>query len=160
MLALNPSIQDTLYNEIQETIGDRLPKYEDLPNLVYPLCVMLETLRMFPPVVAIPRLALKDELLLGKYYIPKDSSLHLDMVNLHRNSKYWGPDIDVFNPSRFDGRNPSSGDTGGDKDGSVPEKIRMPAKGAFLAFSEGSRSCLGMLKGKGGRLMVGRKFAQ
>ena len=142
MLALHPSLQDTLYNDIQDTIGDRLPTYEDFPNLVYPLCVMLETLRMFPPVVAVPRLAVNDELLLGKYYIPKDTSLHYDIVNLQRNPKYWGSDIDEFNPSRFDGRNTPQGETG-EKDTSVPEKIRLPAKGAFMPFSEGSRSCLG-----------------
>ena len=162
MLALHPSLQDTLYNDIQDTIGDRLPKYEDFPNLVYPLCVMLETLRMFPPVVGMPRLAVKDDLLLGKYYIPKDTSLIYDTVNLQRNPKYWGPGIDVFDPSRFDGRNtsePKENDNG-EKERYVPEKIRMPSKGAFMPFSEGSRSCLGMSFVVGGGLIVGRKFAQ
>ena len=142
MLAINPSLQETLYNDIHETIGDRPPKYEDFPNLVYALCVMLETLRMFPPVVGIPRVALQDELLLGKYYVPKDTSLHFDTVNVHRNPKYWGPDFDVFNPSRFDGRHTTTVDTA-EKETSVPEKIKMPIRGAFIPFSEGSRACLG-----------------
>ena len=144
MLALHPTVQDTLYNDINDTIGDRLPKYEDFPNLVYPLCVMLETLRMFPPVVAVPRLATKDELLLGKYYIPKNTTLDYDIVNLQRNPKYWGPDVDVYNPSRFDGRNTPQV-PGREKDTNVPEKIRMPSKGAFMPFSDGSRSCLGIV---------------
>lgn len=145
-MALNPSLQDTLYNDIHETIGDCLPKYEDFPNLVYPLCVMLETLRMFPAVVTIPRLAVKDELLPGKYYIPKDTSLHYDTVNLQRNPKYWVPDIDIFNPSYFDGRNTTTTNpsVSTEKDMNAPKKIRMPSNGAFMLFSEGSRSCLGM----------------
>jgi Cytochrome P450 len=91
-------------------------------------------------VVAIPRLAVKYELLPGKYFIPKDTSLHFDTVNLQRNPKYWGPEIDVFNPSSFSGRNTSPSKTreknNGEKDASVPEKIRMPSMLRYVLLVE------------------------
>jgi cytochrome P450 len=149
MLALHPEVQDTLLSEIHQTIGDRIPTYDDFPDLVYPLCVMFETLRMFPPVMAIPKCPLtKDETILGKHCIPKDVTIHYDALHIHRHPKYWGDDAEVFNPSRFDGRNVLERvverDTEDTSPGGINEKIKMPVKGAFIPFSEGSRSCLGM----------------
>ena len=158
MLAIHPSVQETLRKEIQSTIGDRLPTYEDFPSLVYPLCVMLETIRLFPPVAAIPKCTTNgDQLLLGKYFIPKDSTIAFDCIHLHRNKEYWGNDPEEFNPSRFDGRNVTEKteqiDTGDTAQGANNEKIKMPVKGAYVPFSEGSRSCLGYLPEMTGTLM-------
>ena len=131
MLALNPSIQKTLQKEIQATIGNRTPTYDDFPNLTYPLCVMLETLRLFPPVLGIPKCTLNgDQMLLGKYFVPKDTTLFFDTLHLHRNSKYWDGDPENFDPSRFDGRNITEKleekDTGDTAPGATNEKIKMP----------------------------------
>jgi cytochrome P450 len=147
MLALHRDVQDTLLKEIHDAIGDRDPTYEDFPSLVYPLCVMFETLRLFPTVVQVPKAALYGEqLLLGKHYIPKDTTVMYDVVNVHRNTKYWD-NVDAFDPSRFDGRKGGTRmttvDTGDYAPGGSYDKIRLPQKGAFVPFSEGSRSCLG-----------------
>jgi cytochrome P450 len=98
MLAMNPSIQETLYQEILSTIGSHPPQYEDFNNLTYSLCVQLETLRLFPPVVTIPKICPQDQVLLGKYKIPGGCTVVLDAVNVHRNPKYWGEDVNEFNP--------------------------------------------------------------
>src|ERR1700737_1018785 len=75
MLALHPEIQEKLFSEIRQVFGDRIPRYDDFQNLVYPLCVMMETLRFFPPAIEIPKSTLNGEkTLLGKYWIPKDPS--------------------------------------------------------------------------------------
>jgi cytochrome P450 len=148
MLALHPQVQDTLVSEILQVCDDRVPTYEDFPNLVYPLCVMFETLRHFPPVVGIPKCTVNGEqTLLGKYYIPKNATVMYDVINLHHNPKYWGNDVDSFNPSRFDGRNLTEKavekDIGDDAPGAKLDRIKMPPRGAFVPFSEGARSCLG-----------------
>lgn len=73
---------------------------------------------------------------MGKYIIPENTTLYLDTVHLHRNSKYWGnaTDLDEFNPSRFDGRNITEEkivqkDTGDTAPGALTnEKIKMPVK--------------------------------
>jgi cytochrome P450 len=87
MLAIHPHVQIQLRQEIEEVCGDRIPTYEDIPNLVYPLCIMFETLRMFPIITGIPKCTVKDEMLLGKYYIPKNTTLVYDVVQLQRNPK-------------------------------------------------------------------------
>ena len=139
MLALHPHVQETLVSEIQKTIGDRLPTYDDIPNLVYPLCIMFETMRLFPPIVGIPKInSGEEQLIMDKYIISKDAIVRLDLVHLHRNPKYWGDDAGLFNPSRFDGRNEGQGN-------SMREGIKFPTKGAFIPFSVGQRSCLGTI---------------
>ena len=150
MLALHPQVQNTLVFEIQKTIGDRAPTYDDFPNLVYPLCIMMETLRLFPPGIAIPKCnPHSDETLLGKYFVPKNTILAFDTVQLHRNPKYWGDDVHSFDPSRFDGREVTEMSQPMDiRDvghGPTIEKIRIPVKGSFVPFSEGARSCLGTI---------------
>jgi len=170
MLALHPQVQDTLISEIESTIGDRAPTYDDFPNLVYPLCVMLETLRLFPPVIGIPKSTMNGpETLLGKYVIPKGWTIFIDAMGLHRSEKYWGVDAAEFKPSRFDGRGvggqvgQDQQDIGDTSPGRVNEKIRIPVRSAFVPFSEGSRSCLGNPLPLGPRLRAdisGRKFAQ
>ena len=148
LLALHPTVQDTLFNEIKQKIGTRLPTYEDFPKLVYPLCVMYETLRLFPPAITLPKCSqYSDETLLGKYFIPKDTTIELNVVYLHRNPKFWGDDAESFNPSRFDGRASAEKiaqiETADNALGGTNDKIRMPVKGAFIPFAEGPRSCLG-----------------
>jgi cytochrome P450 len=149
MLALHPEIQDNLVSEIRQVCGDRMPTYDEFPAFVYPLCVMFETLRHFPPVVGIPKCTINGEqTLLGKFYIPKGATVMYDVINLHRNPKYWGEDADSFNPSRFDGRSSTEKsiekDTGDDAPGAALDKIKMPKRGSFVPFSEGARSCLGI----------------
>lgn len=145
MLALHPPVQEILISEIHKVLGDRIPGYDDFPHLVYALCIVFETLRLFPPVVGTPKIASDDQILLGKYPIPKGMTVIFDIVHVHRDPKFWGHDSNEFNPSRFDARiirstqnNNSSSDLGN-------EKIRIPVKGAFLPFAEGQRSCLGGL---------------
>lgn len=144
MLALHPPVQETLLSEIHQVLGDRNPTYDDFPHLVYALCIVFETLRLFPPVVGTPKIASDDHLLLGKYPIPKGMAVIFDIVHVHRDPKFWGPNSNAFDPSRFDGRIPQK--TQNINPSEVGnEKIRVPVKGAFLPFAEGQRSCLGRL---------------
>jgi cytochrome P450 len=142
LLALHPEVQAKLHAEIRDNIGYNAATYDDFPTLVYPLCVLLETLRLYPSLIAIPKCTPQDEYLLKKYYIPRNASVALDVFHVHRNPKYWGHDAAEFNPSRFDARGVIS-QPAADSDGGFYEKIRMPQKGAYLPFSDGSRACLG-----------------
>lgn len=142
LLALHPEVQIALRAEIQRVCSEQTMTYEDISKMVYPLCILFETLRLFPIITGIPKCTLQDEILSGKYYIPKNTTLVLDVVQLHRNPKYWGHDVDSFNPSRFDGRNTDVGNKG-----DASDRLRMPVKGAFIPFSEGPRACLGTTVG-------------
>lgn len=142
MLALTPVVQSELLSDIVRVCGDREPTYEQLNDLVLslgqfadsPACivtdhlaVMNETLRMFPPVILIPKWTAAKPQTLANFLIPAAMEINIDVVAAHYNPKVFGDDADSFNPSRWL-------DAG---------SIRTFAKGSFLAFSEGSRSCLG-----------------
>lgn len=139
LLALHLEVQEELYREIQATCGDHCPGLSDIPNMIYALCIMYETMRLYPVLGTLPTMPANDEMLLGKYLIPKGTSIGPDLVNLHRNEKYWGENSGEFDPSRFDNRHPDSENWHAIMDG----KIKIPVKGAFFAFGDGPRACLG-----------------
>jgi cytochrome P450 len=143
LLALHPEVQTKLHLEVRDIVGDTSRTYNDFPILIYPLCILFETLQLFPPLTAIPKCNPHDEYLMKKYYVPRNTAVDLDTFHVHRNPKYWGEDADKFNPSRFDGRNMVLHCNLPDSDGGFYEKMRMPQKGAFIPFSDGTRACLG-----------------
>jgi cytochrome P450 len=157
-LAVNPEVQEELYREIQTVCGDRLPVYTDIPNLTYALCVMYETMRLYPIIGSISSTVSgnQDRTLLGKYPIPKDACIGLDFYNVHRNEKYWDNAHD-FDPSRFDSRK-SEG-----KEGwyTMPDgKTKIPVRCAFFGFSDGPRACAGIYFLFYSTERLGRKFAE
>jgi len=139
---MHHDVQETIYAEIKSTIDGRPPRLTDIPNLVYTLCVMYETIRLFPVTGFLPRRTEKDELLLGKHHIPKNTSIGPDLVSLHRNETYWGNSCNEFDPSRFDNRNPNR-DTEKPWCVTADGKIKFPVRGTFIPFGEGARVCLG-----------------
>ncbi|TCD65732.1 hypothetical protein EIP91_002261 [Steccherinum ochraceum] len=130
LLALYQDEQEHTYQQIKKAIpDDRDPTFHHLSALDYVEAVMNETLRMYPPVVSIPKVSAEDTTLAttnsaGEKIIvpiPAGASVNLHVVGLHYNPKYW-EDPYQFNPSRFLGDWP---------------------RDAFLPFSGGVRSCLG-----------------
>ena len=67
---------------------------------------------------------------------------------LHAHPRYWGDDALVWRPSRWI-EHPSDSASGGDiRTRLSGERLLVPEKGAYFAWSEGARSC------------PGKKFAQ
>ncbi|KZT05609.1 cytochrome P450 [Laetiporus sulphureus 93-53] len=131
MLALHQEEQETLYQHIQSVVPeDVIPSYEEMGKLTYPMAVFLETLRMFPPVNAIPKKSAEDTTLVTRNMAgeprtvpcPAGMGLVIHTPGLHYNPRYW-EDPFTFKPSRF----------------LAPDWPRD----AFLPFSGGARSCLG-----------------
>jgi cytochrome P450 len=138
LLAMHPKIQNKLYQEIHEICGNQTPQLADIPNLIYTLCVMYESMRICPVVGSTPQIVVATQML-GGHEIRKETRISSDLVALHRNEKYWGPTCEVFDPSRFDARIADDHDSYMVVDG----KIKIPVKGAFLPFGEGPRICIG-----------------
>ncbi|KAI0732805.1 cytochrome P450, partial [Fomitopsis betulina] len=130
MLALYQDEQEKLYQHIMSVApGDILPSYEDMGKLSYAMAIFLETMRMFPPVINIPKYADEDTTLPTQNMAgenltvpcPKGTGIIIHTPGLHYNPRYW-KDPHTFNPSRFLGDWP---------------------RDAFVPFSAGTRSCLG-----------------
>lgn len=94
----------------------------------------METLRLFPPVVSIPKWTddkAQTLTLNGKSFtLPPRTMISISAPGLHYNPKIWGKDASAFQPQRWlslDGKSPA------------PE----PAEGDFMSFSGGATACLG-----------------
>ncbi|XP_022730304.1 cytochrome P450 714C2-like [Durio zibethinus] len=62
--------------------------------------VVLEVLRLYPIMVFVSRQTLQN-LKLGNIEIPKGFNIWLWLLELHFDPKFWGPDVEKFNPERF-----------------------------------------------------------
>lgn len=131
LLALHPNEQERLYDQIKEVISSltEMPTYEDMGRFTYCLAVLYETLRLFPPGPAIPKIAAEDTTLTvsnvdGRkttFPIPSGTEVELHVAGLHHNPRYW-KDPHKFMPERF---------------------LDDWPKDAFIPFSQGARACLG-----------------
>lgn len=145
LMALHPAVQDTFHDELIRGRGSNEPSFQNICDLVYALCITYETMRLFPFVGSLPHLLQSDQVLIGKYKIPRGTNIALDWVNVQRNEKYWGPTANEFDPSRFLEMDEKGG------------RLKVLPKGYFIGFSEGPRACLGKLPFCRCRRLMGRE---
>jgi hypothetical protein len=162
LLALHPDEQEAAFHEVQGVLGPlSLPpspssstlQYHDLGRFPYCHGVMNEALRLFPPVVMVPKVCVADSTLTmppsppspgtsappsppPSFRIPKGADVYLHVFSLHRDSKYY-PDPHTFRPERWAGK---VGGREGGREGEAPAERDYFA---FVPFSLGERSCLG-----------------
>lgn len=131
-LAINPDIQQKLYEEIavveQQLNGKRID-YDVLQKLKYLDQVISETLRKWPPAVQIDRKCVKDyEYNDGEkhnFKIEKGTTLIFPTYGIHNDSQFWS-NPEKFDPERFSDENKS--------------KIKP---GNYIPFGIGPRNCIG-----------------
>ncbi|XP_050342341.1 cytochrome P450 4C1-like [Nymphalis io] len=124
MLSQHTDVQERVYKEIQEVIGDsdKPLQLKDLNELKYLKAVINETLRLYPPVPFILRYCKDDLKLPTSLILPEGSNVIISIWGIHRNFEHWGEDANDFNPDRF-------------MSGKIPN--------AFMPFSNGPRNCIG-----------------
>ncbi|KAL2835396.1 cytochrome P450 monooxygenase [Aspergillus pseudoustus] len=159
LLALNPDAQEWVYQGIKEATKDEPADIDAwdqasvYPKLITPLCAMLETMRLFPPVVTVPKWtgnAARNIHYQGRdVFIEQGINLNLNLNGLHYLEEYWGLDVKEFSPQRWDVRNEKSylarnADLPGvNAPGLEYPTIHKPVRGAYIPFSDGVRACLG-----------------
>lgn len=116
LLARHPDVQRRLYEEVEPLPHDVVP----LQSVPVTEAVWKETLRMYPSVPILDRLAAR-EVQLGDYTIPAGANLIWSPYVMHR--KYC-PEPERFDPGRFLGES-------------------QPTGGWFIPFGEGPRMCIG-----------------
>jgi cytochrome P450 len=124
LLAGHPEVDERLWREVSETLGDRLPCAADLPRLPYVEAVVKESLRLYPPAYVIGREALAD-CALGGYTVPARATIYFSPWVLHRDSR-WFEEPERFRPERW-----------------LDDSMARLPKYAFLPFGGGPRVCIG-----------------
>jgi len=121
-IAKYKNIQEKILEEVKEVAGTEALSYNHATKLTYTKCVFKEVLRFFPPVINVPK-QVHEEITLNGVKIPPKVGINIAVYAVHFNPKYW-ENPSQFNPDRF-----------------LSDNIHPYA---FLPFSAGNRSCIGM----------------
>jgi cytochrome P450 len=124
LLHLHPEVAERIRKEGEDAYGDRVPAWEDIHALSYTRAVIQETMRLYPPVWSIIRVATKEDEISGHKIMPGDKIVLCPYL-VHHSERYWD-EPEKFDPSRF-----------------TPENIKKRATYSYLPFSAGKRACIG-----------------
>jgi len=124
LLAQHPHVEERLRQEVGAVLGERIPGIADLPRLPYTRAVIEESLRLYPPVVAVIRDVIEEDQI-GGFRIPAGSGVILSSYVTQRHADFW-PQPDQFDPDRFS-----------------PQRSEGRAKFAWFPFLGGPHQCIG-----------------
>jgi cytochrome P450 len=122
LLAQQPVLVARMRREIEEVTGGGEIQFEHLKRMVLTRNIFRETLRLYPPITFLPRVA-NEATKLGDYPIRKGALVMVAPWVLHRHQRYW-KDPHLFDPDRF-----------------LREDDFTP--GAYIPFGIGPRICAG-----------------
>ncbi|KAF9461984.1 cytochrome P450 [Collybia nuda] len=105
LMTLYPDIQKKAQNEIDRTIGERLPTPEDFSSMPYLSAMLKEILRWGPVApLGIRHRVIKDDIYDG-YFIPKGTIVIPNIWAITHDPEIY-PDPEVFDPNRHLGEQP------------------------------------------------------
>ncbi|XP_075553602.1 thromboxane-A synthase-like [Dermacentor variabilis] len=127
MLMHHPQVQEKVRKELLSVLDDDEPiTYSTIQKLPYLNCVILETMRLYPPAFAfVTREAVRDKQY-EKFRIPAGTVVMAAVEYIHRDARHW-EHPDRFDPDRF-----------------LPENKSRINTMAMQAFGNGPRNCIGM----------------
>lgn len=123
LLCTHPEAEQQFHAEV-DAVGDSLPTSELLQALPYTRSVVMESLRLFPPVYAFGRTA-REAISVDGHTIPAHADVCISPWVMHRSSRFFDAP-EAFRPERW-------------LEGLAE---RLPPY-AFIPFGGGPRSCLG-----------------
>lgn len=126
-LAQRPEWQRRIGEELARELGERRPRWDDLPRLVLTGRFIREAMRLYPASHSLGRAPVHDEIL-GGYHLPKGSSVIVYSYALHRCAGHWDRPDD-FDPDRYD---------------VADEQTARRQKQAWMVFGSGPHICVGL----------------
>lgn len=114
-MLLHPEAQKKGQRCLDDVVGDRVPTFEDLPNLDFVTQIVKETMRWRPVITfGVPHSNTASDSYNG-YHIPKDSVIWGNIWNMLHNPDHYQSHED-FIPERFDGVTKSAFEMSQEKD--------------------------------------------
>ena len=110
---------------VDEVLGDRMPRFEDLADLGYLNEILRETLRLHPTAPAFALKPRNDVVLSSRFRVAAGQTVLVMLPGLHRDPTVW-KDPEQFDPDRF-----------------APDKIDRIPEYAWMPFGHGERACIG-----------------
>jgi cytochrome P450 len=110
--------------EIAAVVGDGPLQFEHIRQLPLVRNVFQETLRLYPPIPFLPRIA-AEATRIGRFRVKKGTMIMISPWTIQRHQAYW-PEPHRFDPDRF-----------------TPEREATIATGTYMPFGIGPRVCMG-----------------
>ncbi len=124
VLAEHPRVLRTVHDEVDRVLSGRLVTFEDLDELDLTRRVLLESMRLYPPIYIGSRRPTVD-IQLGDYRLPAGCMILFCPYALHRDPNLY-PDPERFDPDRW-----------------LPGAAEARPPCSYLPFGAGLRSCIG-----------------
>lgn len=125
LVGRHPPTEARLLAEIEAVAGADSITAAHVEKLAFTRQVVLEAMRLYPPVALLPRVA-RETATLGDRRVEKGTVILIPVYALHRHAKLWD-NPDAFDPDRF-----------------APEKGLEKRRFAYMPFGAGPRICIGM----------------
>jgi cytochrome P450 len=119
-----PALVQRARAEVQAITGGGPIEFEHTRRLAYLRNVFRETLRLYPPITFLPRVAAED-CVIGTRRVRRGALVMISPWTLHRHRDYWHQPH-AFDPDRF-----------------LPEREHELTPGVYLPFGQGPRVCVG-----------------
>ncbi|KAI0033619.1 cytochrome P450, partial [Vararia minispora EC-137] len=128
LLASHPVVQQQLREEVAHVFdGSASPDYKEFKDLRWLNCVVMESLRLLPPIPLTLRQAMVDDYIDGTF-VPKGTLIYVPLRSINTWKETWGPDAEDFKPERW--LDPTS-------------NPKYDATFSFLGFLAGPHGCIG-----------------
>jgi cytochrome P450 len=124
LLSRLPGVAARLRREVDDVAGRGELTLEQLRQLPFARMVFRETLRLYPPLTFIPRVA-AEATTIGARRVRRGTMIMLSPWTMQRHERLW-PAPDRFDAERFS-----------------PEREKGHVRGAYLPFGAGPRVCVG-----------------
>jgi len=124
LLSKHPDAWRRVRAEANEVLGDRTPTAADAKALQYINRVLLEAMRLYPPIFVLMRCATEEDEI-GGFHVPAGANMVLCPYVTHRHTDFW-TNPEAFDPDRF-----------------LPERAAGLHRMAYFPFSGGPRKCIG-----------------
>ena len=143
LLARHPEILGRLKAEVDAVLGGRAPEFADMAALTYTRKVLLEGIRLYPPVWTTRRGFDEPHTICG-VHVPANQPVVLCPWVTHRLPEHW-PDPERFDPERFEART-----------------MAARPRHAYIPFAGGPHQCIGnefaLIEGVVALAMFARRF--